>query len=147
MANPLTDSVRQQVEARHRFFAAWFGGTLPAREETFRERFLDHFHPGFTFVSSTGSVSDLDGLASEVRAAHGASPGLAIAVHDIRIRHATDGAILATYEEWQRHDGDLAAVVASVWLERADTLRWLHVHETALNAAPPPDMPSPSPGD
>ncbi|MDZ7753387.1 MAG: hypothetical protein U5S82_17525 [Gammaproteobacteria bacterium] len=144
MAHPLIDRVRQQVEAVHAFFAAWFGGTLPARDETFQQQFLDHFHPGFTFVSSAGTVLDLDGLAREIRAAHGASPGLAIAVHDIRIRHVTGQTILATYEEWQRHDGDVVGVVASVWLERADTLRWLHVHETPLNGAPPADMPLPS---
>lgn len=145
MAQPLTDRVRQQVEARHRFFAEWFGGSLPARDETFRQQFLDHFHPGFTFVSSAGTVLDLDGLAAEIRAAHGASPGLAIAVHDIRIRHVTGETILATYQEWQRHDGDVVGVVASVWLEQADRLRWLHVHETALNHGPPADLPWPSP--
>lgn len=143
MAHPLTESVRQQVEARHRFFAAWFGGTLPARDETFRAQFLDHFHPDFTFVSSAGTVLDLNGLAAEVRASHGASPGLAIAVRDTRIRHVSNEAILATYEEWQHHDGDVAGVVASVWLE-PDTWRWLHVHETTPNHAPPADMSWPS---
>lgn len=140
MEQGLEALVRAQVEAVQGFFAAWYTGAVAADEARLRQAFVARLHPQFLFVSSYGAVMDGARMVDEVRAAHGASPDLRLAIHDLRLRHAGADGVLVTYQEWQQSGGDSAGVITSLLLERPPALRWLHAHETALPGPPPPGL-------
>lgn len=132
MKRNLEQTIRDDVEKLHRFFAAWFTGSVAADEAVFKRDFLDRFHPDFFFIPSTGMGMALPELAAAVAGAHGANPDLSIAIHDTRIRQVSADTILATYQEWQRSDDEVVGVITSTLMENSPARRWLHVHETAL---------------
>ncbi len=129
--------VREEIEALHRFFVGWFTGALA--ESDFERGFLARFDPAFLLIPPAGTLLGLDALASSIRAGHGSNPRFRIAIRNVRVHRAAGGVVLATYEEWQRNA--LAsrppdnARIATVWLEDAEPLRWLHVHETWMPAS------------
>ena len=124
--------VRAEIEALHHFFVGWFTGVLD--EQAFQPGFLDRFDPGFLLIPPAGVVLRLGDLATQIRQAHGSNPKFRIAIRNVRLRRHNDGQVLATYEEWQRNA--LASIpldngrIATVWFDRSEPLRWLHVHET-----------------
>ena len=132
----LLEDVRDEIEALHRFFVAWFSGAVSDDDDTFEEGFLRRLDPDFLLIPPAGAAADLSGLATGIRSAHGSNPDFRIAIRNTSIRHTWDGHVFATYEEWQRNA--LASTppdngrVASALFRVSDRLTWLHVHETWL---------------
>lgn len=129
-------AVRHEIDALHEFFVGWFSGALP--EHVFDTQFTPRFDPEFVLIPPSGELLTLAQLSGGLRAARGSNPDFRIAIREVQLRHVAASQVLATYEEWQRHA--LASTppdnarVATVLFDRADGLRWLHVHETWLPA-------------
>lgn len=132
MRTDLDASVRDEVEALHRFFVGWFSGQ--ATHETFDSEFLRRFAPEFLLVPPAGVLLSLEELASAVRRGHGSNPDFRIKIRNVNIRWEMSEEVLATYEEWQRNA--LASTppdnarIATVLFRKGEPLQWLHVHET-----------------
>ena len=134
--NTATPSVRREVEALHEFFVSWFSGVATQTDAYFERGFSDRFHPEFTLIAPNGTTSTLARLSDAIYRGYGNNPGFRIAIRNVVVRWRWEGNVLATYEEWQRNarasqppdNGRGATVLFAV----ADSLRWLHVHETWL---------------
>ena len=132
----MMEKVRREIEALHKFFVAWFSGSIP--ESEFDAGLLARFDPGFHLIPPAGIVLDLDGIATGIREGYATNPEFRIAIRNVQIRREFDGHILATYEEWQRNalasEPAENARLATVLFADTKLLRWLHVHETWLPA-------------
>jgi hypothetical protein len=128
--------IRADIEALHAFFVGWFSGALP--ESAFEPGFLDRFAADFLLIPPAGVTLTLDDIAGSVRKGYATNPDFRVAIRNVRVRREFDGAVLATYEEWQRNA--LASTppdngrVATVLFAIGEPLRWLHIHETWLPA-------------
>ncbi len=131
----LTDAVRAEIEAVHRFFVDWFAAAVPA---TALEGLLARIDSAFFYVTPDGNRLTCTDLAAMLQGAHGANPDFRIAVRDVRVRHQTAGHVLATYTEWQkgaRASQAENARVTTVLLTRDQPFKWCHIHETWLPEA------------
>ena len=134
MASTFESQVRDEIEALHRFFVGWFTGASP--KGAIDTDFLNRFDPEFLLIPPGGTVLTLDAFESALRGSHGTNPDFRIAIRNVTIRRNLDDCVVATYEEWQRNA--LASTppdngrIATVLFKRAQSLRWLHVHETRL---------------
>ena len=99
----LESAVREEIEALHRFFVAWFSGSVPTSDSVFEAEFLRRFDEHFVLVPPAGTVLRLSVLATNIRSAHGSNPDFRIAIRGVTIHRAWGTYILATYEEWQRN--------------------------------------------
>jgi len=134
--SPSIAAVREEIEALHRFFVAWFSGACADDHALFERELLDRLDAEFMLVPPAGTLLSSDDLTGGIRAAYGSNPDFRIAIRNLRIRHRWDRHLLATYEEWQRNarastppdNGRVATVLFDV--DRG--FRWLHVHETWL---------------
>lgn len=131
-------AVREEVEALHRFFVAWFSGACANDQALFQHEFLHRLDDAFVLVPPAGLLLTRDGLGDSIRAAYGTNPDFRIAIRNLHVRRTWDGNLLATYEEWQRNA--LASTppdngrLASVLFATGGGFKWLHVHETWLPA-------------
>jgi len=131
---------RTEIEELHRFFEAWFRGTLPPEGEalTRLERALD---PDLVFISPAGVRHTTEELLAEIGGAHGSRPELEIRIREPELRWTSGGLLAATYEEWQTELGDTTGRTSTVVFRRDDQgpngLRWVHVHESWLPGAGP----------
>lgn len=136
MSSQLHTTVREEIEALHRFFVAWFSGSEPATDAAFDNGFSQRFDHEFLLIPPAGTVLELSTLADSVRSRHGSNVDFKIAIRNVEIRRSWDDLVLVTYEEWQRNA--LVSTppdngrVATVLFHRGESLRWLHVHETWL---------------
>ncbi len=139
VTSAVKSEARAEIEALHEFFVGWFSGALPksAFEISFRRRFAENL----LFIPPAGFQFGLSELSASVERAHGSNPAFRIAIRNVKVHLVFPDHILATYEEWQRNA--LASTppnngrVATVVFERAECLRWLHIHETWM---PPEQM-------
>ncbi len=128
--------VREEIEALHRFFVAWFAGRCARDDETVERELLQRLDERFVLIQPGGALRSRADFSSGLRSAHGTNPDFRIAIRDVQIRHSWNRHLLATYEEWQRNarastppdNGRLSTVLFEV----ADGFKWLHVHETWL---------------
>jgi hypothetical protein len=132
-----------EVEARHRFFVAWFIGQGPdaALEESARA-----FAPDMRRIAPDGRVQSADEVVAMLRAArstHAADFSIRIEVR--QSRSLTDGLALVVYDELQSEGGRRTARRASA-LFGVDPgapggVAWRHLQETWIDPAPgaPPD--------
>ncbi len=128
---------RREIVELHDFFQGWLDGSLPAAEAVFA-RFLLATAPAFTLIGPDGRAADRSATAAWIRAAHGTRPGFHLWTDDHVLRAAGDDWALATYREWQMHNG-VTTVRFSTALLQSDAgapggLCWVHVHETWLEA-------------
>lgn len=126
---------RQEVEALHDFFAAWFQGQLPATEANFA-RFAGAMHPDFHIIAPSGELTALPELAARLRTAHGRQPTIAIWTTNHRCHFQFGDQALVSYEEWQSNGATRTGRLSTALLQLDATapagIRWLHVHETWL---------------
>lgn len=136
MSTQLESSVRNEVEALHKFFVGWFAGDLPMG--VLETEFLPRFDRDFHLISPTGSILTLADLQTALQRSHATNPGLRIVVRNVKVHQILSGLIVATYEEWQRGAQDPmfanSARISTVVLDQTRSLRWLHVHESWLPA-------------
>ncbi|MFQ5766784.1 MAG: hypothetical protein ACE5ID_02220 [Acidobacteriota bacterium] len=136
---------RAEIEDLHRFFQEWFAGSLPVEGDSF-SRLATVLAPEFGMISPQGVLMDRRIVLQSLRAAHGTSraPGkpTRIWVTKIRVHNLGEGLALATYEEWQRIDGqDKGRLSSALFRERAETphgVEWVHLHEVWLPAETQP---------
>ncbi len=137
----LVDAVRAEIEDLHVFFVEWFTGRSDptALGTVFAPRML----PETLFVSPDGNRLSGPELVRMFDGAHGANPGFAIKIRDVRVLKDFGDHLLADYTEWQR--GAKASTppdngrVTTVILRKGAPFGWLHIHETWL---PPRDYPA-----
>jgi hypothetical protein len=129
-----------EIKRLHRFFEAWFRGSLPRDAASFAAC-ADALAAGFVQVDPQGREHRRSDLLARLEAAHGCRAGapLAITVEDARILLERDGLALATYVERQV-SGSATTVRRSSALfgpDRSAPLgaAWLHLQETWI--APP----------
>ena len=136
-------SVREEIEAVHRFISAWFRGTEPNTDEAFEAGLAGRLAPGFVNIQPAGRVLERDALLDPIRNAHGANPDFRIEIADVRIRYADPGGKLvqATYLEIQsgarKSTPPTNTRISSALMRRTESgaLEWMHLHETAVPAA------------
>jgi hypothetical protein len=126
----------QEVEALHRFFEEWIGGT-DAPSGAGLDRFEGALAEGFAYVTTSGTLLDRDAIIAFVREARGAQPGLRIGIEQPRLLHACEHHVVAVYQEWQEAGEERSGRASTVVFERdtsaANGVRWLHVHETWID--------------
>ncbi|MFO1058550.1 MAG: hypothetical protein U1E53_16475 [Dongiaceae bacterium] len=129
-----------EIERLHRFFEAWFRGTLPRDGASFAAC-AGALAADFVQVDPQGNENGRADLLARLEAAHGCRAGapFAIAVEDARILLERDGLVLAGYVERQA-GGGTATVRRSTALLAPDPaaplgIAWLHLQETWI--APP----------
>lgn len=138
--SPTRRRIEAEIVALHRFLAGWLSGSLPANEAAFAAGLEARLHPGFVNIQPAGRLLRREDLLRQIRAGHGASPGFAIGIRAVTLRHALDQArlYLATYEEYQNGARNSAraenARLSTVLFEDTPDGRLVlrHIHETWL---------------
>ncbi len=130
------DAVREEIEALHRFFVAWFSGACDNTTDVLERELLQRLDRNFMLIQPGGGVLSRESLSDALAPAHGANPDFRIAVRNVHVRFELGQYLLVTYEEWQRNarastppdNGRLSSVL----FEIADGFNWLHLQETWL---------------
>jgi len=137
VSSELESRVRDEVEALHEFFVGWFTGKLPLG--ALEKEFLPRFDADFHLIPPTGDLLTLGELQAALHRNHAANPDLQIAIRNVTVHKVLNDIVVATYEEWQRHEPASAnlnsARISTVVLDQARSLKWLHVHEAWLPEA------------
>lgn len=124
-----------EIRELHDFFQGWLEGRLPATDEVFA-RFTRAAAAGFTLIGPDGSMARREETAAWIRAAHGTRPGLRLWTDEHALHASGTDWALATYREWQTHDGVTTVRISTALLGADDEaptgLSWIHVHETWL---------------
>lgn len=126
---------QQEIEALHRFFEDWLGGTCPNTDAAF-DRVRQALAPSFHLIHPEGRMMSRENILSGLRKNHGGHPDLTIQIRNVQLLQTGDDLLVATYEEWQENDattdGRLSTVAFCCDAESPNGLRWQHVHETWL---------------
>jgi hypothetical protein len=121
-----------EVRQLHADLAEWMGST--AAPEVFT-RFTDALHPGFTMVTTSGSIVSREELLVELRDGN-LVPGMAIDVESIDVLTATEDVTVVRFLETHRAEGrsNQRRVTAVLLPQPAARhgLCWRSVHETAI---------------
>ncbi len=128
---------QREISELHRFFQDWYRG-VPARGF---ERFEQALDPDFVIILPDARVLSRDQIVQAVRAQRGSDPEAVLEIRNVALRSAQSTVSIFSYEEWQgRGGGPLQGRLSSVVFVRdaraPNGLRWLHVHETALELDP-----------
>jgi hypothetical protein len=135
MTGGLGTAALAEIERLHRFFEAWFQGSLPRDPATFAAC-ADALAPGFVQIDPQGRERERDGLLAALEAAHGcrAAAPFAIAIAEPRILLERDGLVLASYVERQHSGATGTARRSTAVLAAAPAaplgVAWLHLQET-----------------
>ncbi len=133
----VNEACLREIGELHRFFEAWFAGSVPDDDETYA-RFADVLAPDFEIIGPDGVRTRRDALLVKLRAAHGSArgSGMRIWTRNEESRAFDDRHWIATYEEWQeREEGPRGRTSSAVFRRAKDApngLEWVHVHETWL---------------
>ncbi len=121
---------RQSIEALHRFFEGWIGGTLANTPEHFG--YLETAFAGdFTMVTPTGTRQDRAQVLEELKKGWGAVPGIKIGIEDVVLLHEDGATVAALYTERQSVNGIAnCRVSTALFRKNAGGLSWLFVQET-----------------
>ena len=129
--------IENEIIELHQFFQDWYNNQLAPTDDNFA-RCADVLHPNFTIIFSSGDQVQCQTLLESLRKAHGSHTNMRIWIKHIQLLHQFEDMVLATYEEWQDIDGKITSRLSTVLLQKAPStsngLRWLHVHETWINA-------------
>ncbi len=134
---------REAVEL-HDFFRDWLTGALPRTPAAFG-RFRAAMGDGLLVISPRGTVSARDDILAEFEGLHGQLADKAgrfeITVKNVQCLRSLGDALLCTYEEWHRLEGESSARLTTVLYGRNPDaplgVEWLHVHETWLPGQAP----------
>jgi hypothetical protein len=131
----MSENWKQEIVELHRFFEDWFRGELPSTEGVF-SRFSTVTGADFVIITPTGQLIERAELIPNLRAAHGSRPDVRIWIEGAKLRQQLGDIRIATYEEWQRQGESTSARLSTVVFREqagvANSLVWLHVHETWL---------------
>jgi hypothetical protein len=137
-APDICQTCRREIEALHQFFEDWLRGECPNTDAAF-ERLRCALASDFRLIHPSGRWTTREDILTGLCDGHGRQPSLTIDIRDVRLRQATDELAVATYEEWQETgastDGRLSTVAFRREVDAPNGLRWLHVHETWLEAS------------
>ena len=140
MSGALGTAALAEVERLHRFFEAWFRGSLPRDAAAFAAC-ADALAAGFVQVDPQGREHRRGDLLARLEAAHGcrADAPFAITIEDARVLLERDGLALVTYVELQV-SGSTTTARGSTALLVADSVAplgaaWLHLQETWIAPA------------
>ena len=131
-----TAQAKAEIRQLHRFFQDWYRGEL---DDAAFERFEGVMGEGFEIILPDARILPRDAIIEAVRSQKGSDPEAELRIENVRVVHAGEGFVIATYEEWQALAGDPARGRLSTVVFRPDQcapngLVWLHVHETWLGA-------------
>ena len=140
----LLDAVRDEIEAVHRFIAAWFRGEMSQTAACFEAGFAGRVDADLVNIQPAGLALSREALLSSIEKGFGTNPRFEIEIRDVRIPFVCErsGLLLATYVEVQR--GALQTTppenvrISTVLLQRdiaSGSFTWLHIHETAIGPA------------
>lgn len=136
-STPIDERCRAEVEDLHQFFEGWLSGALPNTEAAF-ERAERALGSGFRLIHPSGEGRSREEILTGLRQGHESQPELKIEIRDVRLRASGENLVLATYEEWQQSergpDGRLSTVAFHRDEQAPNRLRWVHVHETWIQA-------------
>lgn len=130
----LAERCEAEVVDFHRFFEEWFAGRTDDPG-----RLAAVLADGFHIVTPGGEVRSRIELVGEIEDAHGIYEDVdfSIRIGAFEPRHVTEGACLATYEEWRTIDDRDEGRVSTALLRRGEAphgVEWVHVHETGMTA-------------
>ena len=141
MSAALVPQCRDEVVGLHEFFVDWFAGHVSDSAVVFA-RFTAAVHANFTMVLPSGQLVDKAAVAHGLRSAYGSQAGrdFRIEIHDVTERHAADGVVVLTYQEWQfegpRVGNARTSTAVFVAAPHAPNgVVWRHLHETFLGPA------------
>ena len=119
-----------EVEELHRFFVAWYGGSLPANAIGFA-RLEEALAPGFTMVTPGGDERHRDDVLDAIRSGHG-STALDIRIEAGQVLAEGEGLTVVGYDEVQESASGVTRRRSTAVLSSAGggRWRWLRVHET-----------------
>jgi len=130
-----------EIVELHRFFTEWFHGTVPETDEAW-SRVTNVLGPDFVLVSPDGHRLERGPLLDGIRARHGGhgpTQDFEIWIRNLACRPVSAELVLATYEEWQRREGEecgrISTALFALDRQTPNGVRWLHVHETWLPGA------------
>lgn len=136
----LARSCEKEIVELHRFFMDWFCGAVTDSDAVW-SRVTDVLAPEFVMIAPEGRAFLREELLASVRARYGSHAperDFEIWIRNLDCRHVAEHVVLTTYEEWQRRAGETSGRLSTAVFERVpDTpngVRWLHVHETWLQA-------------
>ncbi|MFF0634930.1 hypothetical protein ACFYTS_20755 [Nocardia sp. NPDC004151] len=119
------------IQNLHDDLAAWLGSEA---ELAVFERFAAAQDPGFTMVSTDGSVVAREALLAGLRTARNAVPGLRIEIDEVVELNRVGGMIVVRFlEVHHSRNGSAARRVTAVLTAEPDGYLWHSVHETAIN--------------
>jgi hypothetical protein len=128
--------IEAEITQLHAFFQQWFNGEMAPTEENF-SRLRNVLAEGFQLVSPDGNLLERLPLLDGLFQAHGSREGMEIWIEEVSVLHWFDRLALATYQEWQKLDGQVTARLSSVLFrdkeDAPNRIEWLHVHETWLD--------------
>ncbi len=121
---------KQSIEALHRFFEGWIGGTIEYTPENFG--YLETAFAGdFTMVTPRGTRQDREQVLGDLQKGWGAVPGIKIWIEDVVLLHEDGATVAALYTEHQSMNGTSnCRVSAALFRKNAGGLSWLFVQET-----------------
>ena len=129
--------IENEIIELHQFFQDWYNNQLSPTNENFA-RCADVLDPEFSIIFPSGDNVLCQTLFDKLRNAHNSHTAMRIWIENIQVLHQIGDLILATYEEWQEIEGKVTTRLSSVFFQKAPStpngLRWLHVHETWINA-------------
>jgi len=123
----------QEVVDAHALISYWLGDETAAIEVC--EALLARFSPAYSMVTPGGAMLDFTALNAFFRAQRGAKRGLRIDIENMQLVAESTGGATVTYQERQQLPGQNATLRFStvVFVSEPDgTVRWRHLHETAL---------------
>lgn len=125
------DWEREIVEL-HEFFEAYFLAEVHSTD-----RFESVLEPDFTMIGPTGDVSDRGQVIDAVRAGHGHTSSLSIAISDAELLAERPGLVVARYVETHhladRSNHRITTVAFTARDDMPNGVAWLHAHETWLD--------------
>ncbi|NOH14262.1 MAG: hypothetical protein HND51_21675 [Chloroflexi bacterium] len=129
----MSERVNREIGELHQFFEDWFLGKLPQTKEAFA-RFSSHMAEDFHIIPPSGAIISREELINNLWNAHNNTDAeFKIWVENIQV-YVRPSFIYATYEEWQRRDGETTVRLSTAIFQEiegaANQLQWLHVHET-----------------
>lgn len=131
----------EEIADLHRFFVDWFRGEVPQSDAAWA-RVTSALDGDFQLVTPDGEALPREILLEGIRARygqHGPTSDFTIWTQRVEVRYADATFVLATYQEWQRCDGEERGRQSTALFapdpQAPHGLRWRHVHETWLPVA------------
>ncbi|BCM81665.1 DUF4440 domain-containing protein [Methylobacterium indicum] len=125
-----TDRALAEIDGLHRVLQRWF------RAEGERDvgLVLEHFDPGYTMITTAGTLLTLDAFRAALPGFWGSRPGLVMEIGRETVVHSGPGFAVLTYTERQHLNGTVTDRFSTVlMLDRGEAgPAWRHLQETMI---------------